>query len=224
VTRRRADDRDNEGRLAADAIARRLRDIGMPVPELLPEMARTPGHAEVAARPDPVGSRARALADLDWPARALRAAANADVDRPAVRAIDAWDPSSCAIVLAGPVGTGKTVAAAWWAIGARVAFRFVRAAELVRVGRFDARWETWLGARALCLDDLGAEYADAKGSFASDMDLLVDTFYADARPMIITTNLDAAAFRERYGERVHDRIRDCATWANVDGTTMRGRR
>lgn len=217
--------RRNEAETAADAIARALLDIGMPVPESLLEMTATPGHA-VPATPTPEDSQAarvRELRALGWPLRALEIAAVADVGRAAMRAVDRWNPSMSAIVLAGAVGAGKTVAAAWWALGARNAFRFVRAAELVRVGRFDDSWRAWLGAPALCVDDLGAEYADAKGSFVADLDHLFDTFYADRRPLIVTTNCDGAAFRARYGERIADRLTECAVWAYVDGVSLRTR-
>ena len=207
---------------ASDAIARQLRDLGLTVPEHLREMV----DAEPPSRPrspDDMRDRSSVMRGFGWPKRALQFAEDADVDRPAIVAIEAWDPNRCAIVLAGPKGTGKTVAAAWWAFGSSRVFRFVRAAELVRVGRFDEGWTDWLKASALCIDDLGAEYADQKGSFVSDLDLLIDTFYADCRPLIITTNCGGAKFAERYGPRIADRITECATWAQISGDSMRGR-
>lgn len=208
----------------ADPIARVFAELGVPLPTLLDDAmdGKTPNYSLQAV---PIASdaaqRYEDLAALGWPRRALNEARSADATRAAVRAVNAWDARYCAIVLSGAKGTGKTVASAWWALGAKRRFRFVRSAELVRASRFDGSWDEWLKAPALCVDDLGAEYSDAKGSFVSDLDLLIDTFYSDMRPLIITTNCTSAVFLARYGERIADRINECAEWASVDGESMR---
>ena len=102
-----------------------------------------------------------------------------------------------------------------------------------------------LRSKALVLDDAGAEFADASGSYRVDLDELVDRFYADARALVITTNLvyatprqrdeavraakergesadaDVPTFTDRYGERVTDRIRECGRWVSSRGGSQR---
>ena len=100
-----------------------------------------------------------------------------------------------------------------------------------------------LRSKALVLDDVGAEYADANGNYRVDLDELIDRFYADARVLVITTNLvyatpaqrdraaaesagidrQAPTFADRYGERVTDRIRECGRWVSSRAASMRGR-
>lgn len=211
---------------ASDALRRVLEQAGIPTPELLDQAlaGQTPSFSEPRTAPARVDRVVRAdrLKSLGWPTRAIESAMDADTTRPAIRVIDAWEPSKSAMVLCGVEGCGKTVAAAWWALQSRRVFHFVRAAELVRVGRFAHEWKDWLGAPGLCVDDLGAEYTDAKGSFAADLDLLIDTYYSNRKPLIITTNCDAAALLDRYGKRINDRITEAAVWGWVDASSMRG--
>jgi DNA replication protein DnaC len=134
-----------------------------------------------------------------------------------------WSPSAEGIlVLSGPPGCGKTVAATWWALNGKHAPRFVRATAFATASRYqnDER-DSWLAGRSLVLDDLGTEYADSKGSFLVDLDELVDTFYADKKPLVITTNCTAAEFKKRYGERVTDRIRECGSWFSISDVSRR---
>ena len=168
-------------------------------------------------------SRMNSLADRGWPVRALDAAEKPDATRPAIARLSAWNVDERNVaVLSGPPGTGKTVGAAHWCLARSEHVEFVRASTFAASSRYNAETrERWYGASALCLDDLGAEYLDSKGSFLVDLDELVDTFYADKRPLIITTNLDSAAFKKRYGGRVEDRIRECAVWLVVAGESMR---
>lgn len=172
--------------------------------------------ARVAAA-NPVATVALPRATLDqfgWPARALRDARSADRARPSCARILANDfGRTNVVVLSGPSGCGKTVAAACWALDRGQRTRFVRAATFAAASRYDAEQRSlWYDADALVLDDLGAEYLDAKGSFLVDLDELVDTYYGDLRPLVITTNAQKPAFAARYGERVMDRLRQCATW------------
>ncbi len=207
---------------AADAVTRALERAGLPVPaslDAIMDPSRDDLHERAQAAVRPVSRRARML-ELGWPLRAVDFAEDAR-DTPAIAAIRRWDGTS--IVLAGKKGTGKTVAAAWYALRRTetAVVRFARAATLVRIGRFSEQWQEILSARALCIDDLGAEYADVKGSFVSDLDELVDTFYSDRRALIITSNLDGKEFRSRYGARVIDRLYECATWASIEGESLR---
>src|SRR5262249_31101876 len=107
--------------------------------------------------------------------------------------------------LSGNPGVGKTIAACEWLLSRRSGL-FVKAPSLARIDR--AKVPGLLNAHALVLDDLGVEYIDAKGFLSSLLDELIDHRYDLRLPTVITTNLDAAAFKERYGARVIDRIRE----------------
>lgn len=186
------------------------------------ERERAERERHIAQHPTP------ALERLGWASRALKAATAADDTRESIQRLMAVNfEDTNVVVLSGDPGCGKTVAAAYWAqrdkrFGQRV--RFVRAATFAASSRYDQETRAlWYHAHALVLDDLGAEYLDAKGSFNVDLDELIDTYYAEERPLIITTNLQAAAFKQRYGERVVDRIRECGKWVDISASSMRRR-
>lgn len=161
-----------------------------------------------------------------FPARALGVARHADTSTPAIAQLEAWSAGrhDGIAVVAGPIGTGKTVAAAWLALqqAGGSAPTFLRAAEFAASSRYDAEARArWRDSTWLALDDLGAEYSDAKGSFRTDLDELVDVFYAERRTLIITTNLTTADFRSRYGERIVDRLKECGSWLTIAGRSLR---
>jgi DNA replication protein DnaC len=162
-----------------------------------------------------------------FPARALEVAQKAaDVAAPAIVQLAAWsrDHENGIAVVSGVAGCGKTVAAAWLAmqLGNRMRPRFLRASEFARLSRYDAEARArWADPSWLVLDDLGAEYKDAKGSFLADLDELVDVFYAGKRTLVVTTNCTAGDFATRYGERIVDRLRECGTWIAIAGGSMR---
>ena len=158
-----------------------------------------------------------------WPVRALEASAIADTSKPAIVRIATWNPADeCVLVLSGPPGCGKTTAAAHWALKRGRAPAFLRATTFAASSRYDhEQRDGWLNASALVLDDLGSEYADAKGNFLVNLDELVDTFYGDKRPLLITTNCTSADFKSRYGQRVVDRIRECGSWFSLTSESLR---
>lgn len=170
-------------------------------------------------------SREREFTDNGWPIRALEAAAHADIAKPAVARVLAWDSKSeNVLVLSGQPGCGKTTAAAVWALKRNIAPAFLRATSFAASSRYNHEQRaTWFHADAMILDDLGSEYADAKGNFLVDLDELVDTFYGDRRPLLITTNCTDAEFKARYGARIVDRIRECGAFFGIRSGSLRAK-
>jgi DNA replication protein DnaC len=153
------------------------------------------------------------------------------------------------LVLLSPPGPGKTVAAVEWVrehvarpenwqpktdyddnarrtiphfVGKRPIW--TTAAALARLDHFsDAALRPYFKAQRLVIDDLGAEYLDAKGFFGSLFDELIDARYAAKLPTIITSNLDAAAFASRYGLRVVDRILEGGRFVGCGNVSLRGK-
>lgn len=163
------------------------------------------------------------LVSNGWPKRALEAAEHADKTKPALQRVVEWNiASECVLVLSGPPGCGKTTAAAHWAVSRAFEPQFLRATSFAASSRYDHEQRSqWLDANALVLDDLGSEYADTKGNFLVDFDELMDTFYGDKRPLLITTNCTQPDFKQRYGSRVVDRLRECGAWFSVSGASLR---
>lgn len=124
------------------------------------------------------------------------------------------------LILSGPRGTGKTVAAVW--LCAERHGTFLDVARFCRINRYDeAQMRPLETCRLLVLDDLGQEFSDVKGSFAATLDGLINARYGAMLQTAITTNLTADDFKARYGERVADRIRECGRFVNVTGESMR---
>lgn len=167
--------------------------------------------------------RVARLVDSGWPIRALESAQAADATKPAITRVVEWSVGEAStLVLSGPPGCGKTTAAARWALSLREHVNFMRAATFAASSRYDAgKRSHWHDAQALVLDDLGSEYADAKGNFLVDLDELIDTFYGNKRPLLITTNCSADDFKQRYGARIVDRLRECGSWFSVAHASLR---
>ena len=209
-----------------------------------------PPNDRPAANADRLARRARAMAANGFERRALDLVRSPSYDESraagyldALRSLDG-NRHGGIVVLAGNPGSGKTAAVCRWAYTrAESAPRFLRAAEFFRSSRYAGREEPGVETRGqlmskpvLVLDDVGAEFADASGSYRVDLDELVDRFYADARILVITTNLvyatarqrdaargdaDAPTFADRYGERVTDRLRECGRWVSSGAASMR---
>jgi DNA replication protein DnaC len=122
------------------------------------------------------------------------------------------------LVLAGGVGPGKTVAAAW-AVEQRRG-RMVKAIDLTRLGTYDEeRWDELRSCPLLVIDDLGTEPRDEKGWAAANFESLLDYRYDWQAPTVITTNLAFDAFKARYltadGGRLLDRFRECGEFVEI---------
>jgi len=142
------------------------------------------------------------------------------------------------LVIAGPVGVGKTGAA----IGALHTLHFAGYSigywslpNLMDIFRQEERGlkhdRDYLGNRSvpvmetiskidcLLLDDLGQERATAY--VAERLHVLIDGRYTASRPTIITTNLSGAALAGHIGERAASRIRECYTSVQAIGPDLR---
>lgn len=133
------------------------------------------------------------------------------------------------IVLSGDRGRGKSYAAAQviaqakasdyslWTSGRRLvdllhARDMKAAAQIARVRR----------ARVAVIDDLGWEHLDQSGYALSAVVGILDDRIQDELRTVCTTNLPELAFRERYGDALHDRIRGYGAWIDVPaGGSMR---
>lgn len=146
----------------------------------------------------------------------------------ATMAVDRFLASSARIlVLAGAVGVGKTVAAAYAMRRRRGYCRFVAAAKLTDTAGFEDRArrdrQAIYDCGLLVVDDVGTEYGDAKGWFQSVLEPLLVDRHGQKRLTIVTCNLDASAFSARYGERIVDRIAGSGMFVPLVGPSLRRR-
>lgn len=181
----------------------------------------------------------RELVDrLDLPPAAVELAMGADLTQ--TRALKALEEAAASkvVVLSGAPGCGKTVAAvAWlvseiqnparwqgdgmWTFIGRPPM-FVTAARLARYPRYDDEaMARLLRAGRLVVDDMGVEFMDERGSYSALLDELVNERYARRLSTVLTTNLDGAAFKARYGERIADRIREAGKFVSLSDASMR---
>lgn len=138
----------------------------------------------------------------------------------AVRAFMANKAQSL-LVLAGGVGTGKTVAAAW--LLDQWGGVFLKAIEVATAGAYDHEfWSDLRATLALVIDDVGTEPRDEKGWAAANFAALLDYRYDHQRKTILTTNLTAERFRTVYGDaRTLDRLREAGAFIAIPGESLR---
>lgn len=123
----------------------------------------------------------------------------------------AFGPEGRNLVIAGPVGTGKTwaaLAAVRPAIEAGSSVVFWPVVELLdalRPGGRDDTLETAMRCDVLVLDDVGAERATDWA--AERMYAIVNRRWMDGRPIVATTNhASSDALVEHIGERMRSRL------------------
>lgn len=173
------------------------------------------------------------LVHLGAPLRAVEAWEAGLQETEALRYVNGFiEAGKSFCVLSGGAGAGKTVAAVH-AMAHRVLLDrretqtalFVRATECARLGLYDDGSKELIGqmhaAGLLVVDDLGAEFMSEGGVWRGLLDELVDVRYGARAQTIFTTNLDTTAFRERYGERVADRIRHAGAFKGCGKVSLR---
>lgn len=161
--------------------------------------------------------------------RALAAASEAQ-DTEALAAVKRWlgDASRTWLVLCGPKGTGKSVAATWAVrhaitTGSTAAFR--RSSELAKLSGFDAgatELEALKRVDLLVLDDMGTESLNDWAR--AQLHELVDYRHEAYGRTVLTSNLQwrgVGGLEARLGERIADRIAQAGTLVQVGGRSMR---
>lgn len=183
----------------------------------------------------PVRSRVELLRGFGVPAREANLVLSPELERtPAVVAVErVATGQGCLVVLAGPRGCGKTVAASSvfrerWGV-------FMSAFDLARIPYRDDEGNQepdpvrgWLQASVLVIDEAGAQHSPS-GYAANRFIELVIRREAEKLPTIVTTNLPLRSpkpgvpgFADVYGARVVSRIDgDPIGWVNVEGPDQR---
>lgn len=199
------------------------------------ERDRAPTAGELELRLGKCGVPEQLLADLRKPLVAtdsLRAAREFS--------LATVDAARCLFLL-GPVGGGKSVAAAWlvrkcleanaagWNSGATGSPLYpalwVSAGRLTRLSSYDKLDTQWLDelyrVRVLVLDDAGDE--GSRDGLEAFRGLLLERF-AKRRRTVVTSNLKRQAFRARYGDAVLDRAESAGLVVEVTTKSMRVKR
>lgn len=133
------------------------------------------------------------------------------------------DTKKTLLVLSGGVGTCRTGSASWL-LGQLAGGVFVEAEDLLSIALENkALYLRVKRARVVVVDDLGAEIADPKGHWKKTFNALFNAWYSSLAVVVITTNLTVEQFRDKYGERVADRLRERGRFVEIGGTSVRGK-
>lgn len=122
------------------------------------------------------------------------------------------------VILAGPAGVGKTFLMR--CLGVRC-YDCAAVADYGIAGLY--RWYDWTDGHELCLDDLGAERTTAEYGAKDEVLKSVIAHRAERQRARthITTNLDAAQIRDRYGDRTLSRILGMCVPHRLSGSDRR---
>lgn len=143
------------------------------------------------------------------------------------------------LVLLGPVGRGKTVAAAWvvqqfvreWRWNEQPTTQepvepcmFVEASRLTRLSDYASADQQFFRqlerTHLLVLDDIGDEASEPGKAKLLDVLMARD---AASRRTILTGNVNSTKFRARYGDAIADRLNTRGIAPNLTGPSLRRR-
>jgi len=132
-----------------------------------------------------------------------------------VRAFALCPREAWCLVLSADKGAGKSTAAATWlyenvpADKNAYTYRYWwTGTRIARMSSYASELDKMMASRLMVIDDLGVEYLDKNGNLLQKLDELIDWRYSNYLRTILTTNLNAGEFKDRYGERIADRIRE----------------
>ena len=137
-----------------------------------------------------------------------------------------WEPDAGqALILAGPTGVGKTLAACalinTLLVDLRAAQRFTLASALARrltdYHQVDETMEIMTHTRLLVIDDLGDLEPRALGLIEE----VLIVRQAEFRPVVITTNLTPQRLAEQFSDRINDRLRAWGQVVRCTGASLR---
>lgn len=127
-----------------------------------------------------------------------------------IDAVERWmDSGKVGLILMGSVGTGKTTIAfalrRAWTCFLTIA-RLYKCDWIAEQMKQDESWKFEIADNRglLILDDFGTE---PKVYGTESLPSILFRRYENRMPTIITTNLNSDQIRERYGERIADRLR-----------------
>ncbi len=154
------------------------------------------------------------------PRRALEAADCPEVERTkALIAAISWatEAKQETLALSGLVGTGKTVAAARFALSVRATWCHAPLLGLDEYAKASRRIEDLIDAPHLVIDEVGGQGTTRPHAVAR-IAAVLSARYASRRPTVLTTNLSATEFAKVYDgvplerSRLVDRIREGGSW------------
>jgi DNA replication protein DnaC len=143
------------------------------------------------------------------------------------------------VILSGPTGHGKTVVASKWLYDwlkdesswewdndvtprLRGSGQFITAGDMADIAFEPSHLKRALCAKTrLVIDELGVEYLDKDGRVMAMFNSVLNQRYASKHLTLITTNLNADEFKERYEGRIGGRIREVGAFMEVGGYDLR---
>ncbi len=207
-----------------------------PVSEIIAEAKEVADSPELKAQAEKIAAQEAELRTYARDARrrvlGIPAEHQAHLDSPreteALTAARAWRAVPYAarplfLVLGGPLGRGKSFAAAWCVD--QLGGRYIASGELAAIKFNEAEVESVLHAACLALDDFGMEASDAGGWQASHLFRVLADRYSERRPTIITTNVWGKALEEKFAGELHrlwDRVVTSGRFVFCGGEYLRG--